>query len=104
MVLNELVVKLWQSGFIKNKITKQTTSKNIADMESEVVLFLLEYPKLLEVYNSKGMPGVYNLVGGIIVRSFSKKGMLYRGFVRHERECTEWWQEQACIIEKQYIP
>lgn len=79
-------MELYNSGFLKKYIQKRAIgSQYIDDMVQDLIILLMEYPLLVEIYEKGGISRCRALASGIIQRNLSQKGLWYR---KYHREIT----------------
>ena len=95
---NEIIEELIETGFIKNYLRKRAIGWPLEDLEQDVLLILLEYPLLTELYRQGGINKIRQVASGVIIRHISEKGKgnrLYKREIQYtDNEIPEIGYEQ----------
>lgn len=86
---NEIVEELIETGFVPNYIRKRAIGWPQEDLEQDILVILLEYPLLDELYKKGGINKVRQVTSGIIQRHISEKGKGYRLYKREIKYTDE---------------
>lgn len=83
MTKNEIIEELYNTGFVKNYLKKRLKGEDfIEDCENDIYVMLLEYPRLISLYNEGGINKIRQLSSGMIIRHISSKGVAERKYRR----------------------
>ena len=92
--VNEIIEELYATNFVQNYVKKRLIGVDYQeDVAQDIFEMLLIWPRLEEIYNQKGINGVRAIASGMIQRSISTKGALYRRYTREQ----EWLRYQGEI-------
>lgn len=87
---NEIIEELITTGFVEKYVRKRFIgSPYQEDVIQDIYEMLLIWPRLQEIYKSKGINGVRAIASGMVQRHLSVKGAGYRKYVRELTWCNE---------------
>lgn len=104
MTPKEIIEELYATGFVKNYLRKRLLGEDfIEDCENDIYIMLMEYPRLVSLYEEGGINKIRQLSSGMIVRHISVKGVAERKYRRGLKATKEKIDENIGYEQKFHI-